>query len=45
MDSVLDWDSDDLASVPGSAAGLLGDLGQVASLLCAFVFPSVKLAD
>lgn len=42
MDSALDWNEGDLDSVPSSASGLLGDLGNLTSALCALVSPSVK---
>lgn len=39
MVKTLDWKSEDLGSVPGSARELLGDLGQVTVQLCALVSP------
>lgn len=39
MNRALDWDSGDLRPIPSSAAGLLNDLGQVTSPLCASVSP------
>lgn len=35
-------DLEDLSCIPGCALGLLGDFGQVTSLLCASVSPDVK---
>nr|XP_008162190.1 ankyrin repeat domain-containing protein 40-like isoform X1 [Chrysemys picta bellii] len=42
VDSSLDRNLGDLDSVPSSANGLLGDPGNLTSVLCALVSPSVK---
>lgn len=42
VDRVVDWVSGDIDSIPGSATGLLCDLKQITSPLCASVSPYVE---